>query len=102
MRKTEKVNCDLCGLPIIKRLWGVCMGNMDYCRFRNTKEDVAQCIEGIDNRDIYSEDEALAGKRMFKEFLDYCRNQGIIESYDQNLVDEIIGNAVLPEDDDDE
>lgn len=29
------------------------MGNMSYCRFENTVEDMKDCINAIEDRDVY-------------------------------------------------
>jgi len=49
------------------------MGNMSYCRFRNTERDLEDCIEALQNDQISSDEEWEAMKRMVnlcKEFLE--------------------------------
>ena len=29
------------------------MGNMSYCRFENTAQDLQDCVRAIENRDVY-------------------------------------------------
>ena len=29
------------------------MGNMSYCRFENTAQDLQDCLRAIENRDVY-------------------------------------------------
>ena len=40
------------------------MGNLSYCRFRNTEEDLRDCYENFDN--ILRKDEHMARVRMYK------------------------------------
>ena len=42
------------------------MGNMGYCRFENTLEDLRDCLEHWDDVDEDSEDEVRAQARMLK------------------------------------
>ena len=30
------------------------MGNMSYCRFENTAQDLQDCVRAIENRDVYN------------------------------------------------
>ena len=59
------------------------MPNMSYCRFTNTRNDLQDCLEAIRQDRRLSDFEASAGRWMFDEFLSFCREYGIIESYDQ-------------------
>ncbi len=65
------------------------MPNMSYCRFHNTKGDVTDCLDTISQEESLSESEADAGKRMFKEFLTFCRDYDIIDGFDGEAVDEL-------------
>lgn len=62
------------------------MSNMSYCRFQNTRKDLDDCIDAIQNGEELSYDEARAGKWMFDDFLDLCRHLGFIDSYDSDAV----------------
>jgi hypothetical protein len=42
------------------------MGNMSYCRFRNTLKDLEDCFEDWDNEDI-SEEEKEAREELLKK-----------------------------------
>lgn len=66
--------------------------NMSYCRFTNTKTDLADCLNSIRRGEHLSDFEANAGKRMFLEFLAFCRDYDIINSYDSEIVDELFSN----------
>lgn len=58
------------------------MSNMNYCRFKNTRSDVTDCLEAIRRDEGLSDTEAEAGLKMFQEFLAFCRDYDIIEGYD--------------------
>jgi DNA primase len=60
------------------------MANMSYCRFRNTAENVKDCLNALDpNENEYeiTSEEVQAGRQMFIDFLEYCGATGIIEEY---------------------
>lgn len=64
--------------------------NMSYCRFTNTSADLADCLDTIRRGDEHLSDfEADAGRRMFQEFLTFCRDYDIIDSYDSEIVNEL-------------
>ena len=66
------------------------MANMSYCRFRNTRADLSDCLASMNEGETMSEAEATAGKAMFNEFLEFCYDYGIIdERIDRGAVDEI-------------
>lgn len=54
------------------------MANMSYCRFRNTKSDLMDCLYVLEREAILSKDEREAMYAMFREFLEFCENAGII------------------------
>ena len=46
------------------------MGNMSYCRFKNTSMDLGDCLEAIENNEIHDlVDHEYEGIR---DILDYC------------------------------
>lgn len=55
------------------------MSNMSYCRFRNTSNDMDDCLESLRFEETLSSEEKHACKRMFTEFLVFCYDEGIIE-----------------------
>lgn len=63
--------------------------NMSYCRFTNTRTDLGDCLDAIRRDEHLSGLEADAGKRMFREFLAFCRDYDIIGSYDGEIIDEL-------------
>ena len=65
------------------------MSNMSYCRFRNTSGDVAVCLDSIRQNRMLDSSEAGFGRRMFKEFLTFCRDYDIIDEYDSEVIDEL-------------
>ena len=62
------------------------MSNMSYCRFTNTRSDLNDCLDAIREDKRLSDVEAKAGRWMFEEFLSFCREDGVIESYDQGTL----------------
>lgn len=75
------------------------MANMSYCRFRNTRSDMEDCLEALDCGRRLSKDEAKAGYRMFDDILSFCRNNGIIESYDCGELEALFDGLIGEEDD---
>ena len=55
------------------------MANMSYCRFHNTNIDLEDCLAALEDGDELSADEFIACKNMFRKFIDFCCNEGIIE-----------------------
>lgn len=70
------------------------MANMGYCRFSNTKQDVDDCIEALENRDIKSSEERHKAKQMLITVLEFCRLECIIEDYEEDIIDEIINETI--------
>lgn len=62
------------------------MSNMSYCRFTNTRSDLNDCLEAIREDTRLSDVEAKAGRWMFDDFLSFCREYGIIDSYDEETL----------------
>ena len=60
------------------------MPNMSYCRFRNTSNDMDDCLESLRDKETLSFEEKHACKRMFAEFFEFCHDEGIIE---EDIVD---------------
>lgn len=66
------------------------MANMSYCRFRNTRLDLGDCLEVLEeNKETLSASEYLACKRMFRNFIDFCCDNGIIEDENGELDDRL-------------
>lgn len=59
------------------------MPNMSYCRFTNTRSDLNDCLDAIREDKRLSDVEVRTGRWMFDEFLSFCLEYGIINSYDQ-------------------
>ena len=78
------------------------MANMGYCRFRNTRDDLNDCLDVFREDKLLSADEAMAGRRMFEEFLDFCRENCIIPSYDKDEIKSLFDDQTEKEVDDDE
>lgn len=78
------------------------MANMSYCRFQNTRGDVQDCLNALCMEKPLSRDEANAGRWMFDDILSYCRENGIIDSYDGETLEAVFDGLVRTEDEDDE
>ena len=81
------------------------MANMSYCRWHNTRIDVADCLDSIDYFNDYdnekiSAEEADNAKRMFRRFLDFCKDHEIVEEYDLSVVDAMIDRISEPDEED--
>lgn len=63
------------------------MGNMSYCRFENTAQDLRDCVRAIENGDVYDFSQwELAGFKRLIRLADELVNMdyeiaGIIEHY---------------------
>lgn len=58
------------------------MGNMSYCRFENTAKDLADCVQAINNGEVYdlsSDYEAHGLKRLLSLAKDVVANESYIE-----------------------
>lgn len=69
------------------------MGNMKYCMFKNTMEDIEECLEAVRNCDIESENEKCKAKSMFNTFLKFCKSEGIIMDYDEDAIISMINRC---------
>ena len=78
------------------------MANMSYCRFHNTRLDLEDCLDAINNEERLSEEEARAGHHLFDDFLSFCKEQGIIEDFDQGEIDTLFIRLERKEDENDE
>lgn len=65
------------------------MSNMSYCRFTNTSRDLNDCLDALAYGYSLSDMEVRAGKAMFKEFLEFCKNSWIISDFDKSAVDSL-------------
>lgn len=65
------------------------MSNMSYCRFTNTRSDLADCIQALREDTSLSDFEVSAGKSMFREFLTFCRDADIIDDFDHDRINDL-------------
>lgn len=70
------------------------MANMSYCRFRNTRLDLNDCLQTLSDGDFdgeggLSEEEHRACVKMFQDFIGFLCNEGIIEDEDGELDDRL-------------
>lgn len=77
------------------------MANMGYCRFTNTRQDLQECLEAIQYDARLCDVEARAGKAMFEEFLTFCKEQGIIDDFDEETLASLFRYLEKKEDTDD-
>ena len=77
------------------------MANMSYCRFQNTRSDMEDCLDVLREEKPLSRDEANAGRWVFDDILSYCRDNGIIDSYDSEML-EAVFDGLVEEDENDE
>ena len=77
------------------------MANMSYCRFQNTRSDMEDCLDALREEKPLSRDEANAGRWMFDDVLSFCRDNGIIDSYDSETL-EAVFDGLVEEDENDE
>lgn len=49
------------------------MSNMSYCRMRNTLEDLQECYDNMDDREM-SDDELIARKRLVQLCIEIANN----------------------------
>ena len=68
------------------------MSNMSYCRFTNTRSDLNDCLDALRQDDRLSGMEVRAGRNMFVEFLTFCRDYAISETYDKQLIEDLFQN----------
>lgn len=62
---------------------------MSYCRFYNTNLALDECLDAIQNGEKLSDAEMDSCKQMFKHFIEFCGNCGIIENEDEELDDRL-------------
>lgn len=66
------------------------MGNMSYCRFENTRQDLNDCLNALHERNISSKREKDEAYKLLITVLDFCMENDIIDSYNTDIVEEII------------
>lgn len=77
------------------------MANMSYCRFQNTRSDMEDCMDALREEKRLSGDEAKAGRWMFDDILSFCQDNGIIDSYDGELLKAVFDRLIEENEDDD-
>ena len=55
------------------------MANMSYCRFQNTRIDLRECIDALEEGSVLSDEELIACNLMFMNVLDYFADNGIVD-----------------------
>lgn len=60
------------------------MANMSYCRFRNTYNDMMDCLDAIYDNEALSDDEFIACQNVFEKILEFLEDYDICEvDYDE-------------------
>ena len=77
------------------------MANMSYCRFQNTRSDMEDCMDALREEKRLSAEEAKAGRWMFDDILSFCQDNGIIDSYDGELLKAVFDRLIEENEDDD-
>jgi len=72
------------------------MSNMSYCRMRNTKSDLSDCIRAVNDRDSLSTDEEIALKSMIWMMFEFLTDNCLIDFESQTL-DEKEMNSLISE-----
>ena len=62
------------------------MSNMSDCRFENTYNDFLDCLDALRQYLPLSEGEYRAAYRMIRHFLCFCKDAGIIRSFDHEAI----------------
>lgn len=75
------------------------MANMSYCRFHNTRLDLGDCLDALSDGEHLSRSEKRSGCLMFNEFLDFCQNNGIIDDFDAETVENLFSGEEDEEND---
>lgn len=78
------------------------MANMSYCKFRNTLEDIEDCMESLRDREETSREELDAAREIILEVLDFCRISGVIDSYDDMTLETSLNELLEEEEEEDE
>lgn len=69
------------------------MPNMSCCRFENTFNDLIDCLEALEYRDICGSSEKEYAERLLKNVLDFCTYEGIIDGYNSKKIKFIINEC---------
>ena len=62
------------------------MGNMSYCRFENTANDLQDCVWALNDEEIRQGDLGSYEIRGLKDLLDYARDIVHMEDYIQEII----------------
>ena len=60
------------------------MGNMSYCRFENTANDLADCVYALEDKDV--EDLSSYEIRGLKDLLEYAKHLLDHEDYIEEII----------------
>ncbi len=71
--------------------------NMGYCRFRNTAEALDECLEALREEDIETREDRFAAKKMFRAFLRFYYQFGIIDEFDDAQLEKFIDSCYIEE-----
>lgn len=71
--------------------------NMSYCRFRNTAVALNECLEALHEEDIETREDRFTAKEMFRTFLRFCCEYGIIDEFDDDQLEQFIDSCYIEE-----
>ena len=77
---------------------GKIMANMSYCRFQNTRRDLQDCIDALDNYEELSMEEFKACKHMLEDIFDFFARCGIVDYKNMDELKDFINSIDHEED----
>ena len=69
------------------------MANMSYCMFNNTRLDMLDCIDALQEGYNISDEEKHKARMMFDEIATFMVECGAIDYYDEHAMNDIIDNC---------
>ena len=76
------------------------MANMSYCRFTKTRQDMEDCLEALRDEKHLSDFEVRAGRNMFSDILEFCQEQGIIDAFNEDVLENLFAGLQEQENED--
>ena len=67
--------------------------NMHYCRFRNTRRDLQECLMAIAEGERLDWEEHRAAENMLMDTIEFLQDMGISETYDRDELDKLMKEA---------
>jgi len=70
---------------------------MSYYQLHLIARDLEECLESIRRDDMMYSDDARIGRGIFMDFLSFCRDYGIIDHFDAEMVEAIFNGLTKGE-----